>query len=71
MAGHALPHHHNDFQIEVDAAVVEQANSILSAIMAETKSLVSENWSAIERVAEVLLTADLMTVIAQSESHSG
>jgi hypothetical protein len=63
MAGHPLPQHHNDLQIEVDVAVLEQANSILSAIMAETKSLVSENWSAIERVANVLLTADLMTEV--------
>jgi hypothetical protein len=63
MAGHPLPQHHNDLQIEVDVAVFEQANSILSAIMAETKSLVSENWSAIKRVANVLLTADLMTEV--------
>jgi hypothetical protein len=63
MAGHPLPQHHNDLQIDVDVAVLEQANSILSAIMAETKSLVSENWSAIERVANVLLTADLMTEV--------
>jgi ATP-dependent Zn protease len=76
MAGHPLPQHECAFQIEVDIVVIEQADSILSAIMAETKSLVSENWSAIERVAKVLLTADLVTeveldgLIARSESQS-
>ena len=51
MAGRSLPQPNTSMRIEVDATVVEQANSILSDIMAETESLVSENWPVIERVA--------------------
>jgi hypothetical protein len=59
-AGEPLPHHEEDFEIEIDSSIVHSANVILAQLRNETKLMLERNWAAVERVAKVLMTCDLL-----------
>jgi len=50
----------NGGSLKVDADVLERADVIVREWQDEAENLVSEHWPKIERVAQVLLTADLI-----------
>jgi len=47
-------------EIEVDRDVVENANAILRRLTEETRALLTEHWAAVERVAQALMSCDLL-----------
>ena len=47
-------------EIEVDPLIVESANVILRRLGEETKALLTKHWAAVERVAQALMTCDLL-----------
>jgi hypothetical protein len=60
MAGEPLAQHHGGMQITVTPAIIESANAILARLQAETEALLAERWPAVERVAQALMTCDLL-----------
>jgi hypothetical protein len=46
--------------VDINEATFENAHTILRRLRKETKILLTEHWPAIERVAEVLMTSDIM-----------
>jgi hypothetical protein len=61
-AGHDLPHPILEtFNIKVDSSDLEHANDLFETMKAEAELLVTRFWPTIERVAEALMTRDLIT----------
>lgn len=60
MAGEPLAQHHGGMQMTVTPAIIESANAILARLQAETEALLAEHWPAVERVAQALMTCDLL-----------
>ncbi|MBR1270254.1 hypothetical protein JQ629_22520 [Bradyrhizobium sp. AUGA SZCCT0222] len=47
-------------QIEVDVAIVENADVILRRLRQDTAALLNQHWTAVERVPEALFNCDLL-----------
>jgi hypothetical protein len=62
MAGEHVPQvpHGRRMDIEVSSAFIESANVIQRRLRDETKVLLTEHWPAIERVAQALMTCNLL-----------
>ena len=60
MAGEPFPQRHAAMQITVTPAIIASANAILARLQAETEALLAEHWPAVERVAQGLMTCDLL-----------
>ena len=62
MAGEHAPQvpHGEEIDIDVSSAFIESANAILRRLRDETKALLTEHWPAIERVAQTLMTCNLL-----------
>jgi hypothetical protein len=62
MAGEHVPQvpHGERMDIEVSSTFIESANAILRRPREETKVFLTEHWPAIERVAQALMTCNLL-----------
>ena len=62
MAGEHVPQvpHGERTDMEASSAFIESANAILRRLRDETKVLLTEHWPAIERVAQALITRNLL-----------
>jgi hypothetical protein len=60
MAGKPIPQHHDGIQLTVDRTIIESANVVITRLWEETKALLVEHWPAVQRVAEALMTCDLL-----------
>jgi len=60
MAGEQLPQHHDAMQITVTPALIETANAILARLQTETEALLTQHWPAVKRVAQALMTCNLL-----------
>lgn len=62
MAGEAVPElpPGERAELEVSLAIVESANAILRRLREETKAFLTEHWAAVERVAQALMTCNLL-----------
>jgi hypothetical protein len=59
-AGYDLPRYHDDINVEIDGAMVEEANAVLVELKTEVEARIEENWPLIERVAMQLMKVDLL-----------
>lgn len=46
--------------VTVDTSILDEAQTILNTLREETKALLTENWPAVERVAQALMERDLL-----------
>jgi ATP-dependent Zn protease len=60
IAGKPLPQHHDNMTVELDRAAIDSANAIINRLRAETETLLKEHWPKVERVAQALMTCDML-----------
>ena len=60
IAGKSLPQHHDGMTVELDGTAIESANAIYARLWTETKASLIEHWPKVERVAQALMTSDML-----------
>lgn len=59
-AGEELPPSGVKATIAIDTSILDESKILLKTLCEETRALLAENWPAVERVAQALMTRDIL-----------